>query len=659
MQNMPGILVEYVKLKSTCQDQLAPFEGLWGFKSDQDFYNGTIFRFPLRSGGQSSELLESRRCPDTSTTIQTFRKCFDEARLSLLFLRNIATVDFGVKGGIDFEWRVRRGNWPQSGSFPDWANVIVEQHDCDGGNTFTTENWWRVIKDVGNPPTEVQDRHKRTMKNVECGIAALVPQSEEATGYPLQPLKSKFFNCLPLKFESTLPVQIHATFLLSGDRQNIATEETSQDAGSEWNKWLLQEELPQVYLQFLEDIGRKTGYDVYKYFPVEYGERKNLLSNLIQASFWEKISSSRCRLFPVVMGFQDLRTSETKSRSKRTAPNLVAFESAVFDVLEQRDSEALQPLLDGCLDGLVRPPTSLANFITRVPGVKVVTPAMVRSILKSTKAMEHVEKARQKDKKFFDILLSFITPTTLADVDELDRCQVLPLANGTLGTLCLKSTMCTNSGSDKMYFSLNAECRGLFSFASSILSADRGNGKFMEKVLGSGQLNLKSLEKKDISVMLNCKKSWTLESPLKTWLFHLWEFMNSNTRSTIEATEPEVLDLDSLQHFPLLLLRDGAGKETLNSLDYFQNNPVVVHSTIEEHTNLFTELPGLAVVDRRTLPEAYCEAENSLFDPASMNRFLKGITLLALRDETNVTEFVGLNLNESSILVSRPLPHRV
>ena len=31
----PGILIKYAKLKLTCQDQVAPFEGLWGFDNDQ------------------------------------------------------------------------------------------------------------------------------------------------------------------------------------------------------------------------------------------------------------------------------------------------------------------------------------------------------------------------------------------------------------------------------------------------------------------------------------------------------------------------------------------------------------------------------------------------------------------------------------------------
>jgi sacsin len=653
-QNKPGLLLKYAKLKSTCQDQLAPFEGLWGFDSNEGFYDGTIFRFPLRGDGQSSELLESRRCLDASTTPQVFRKTFDEARLALLFLRNITTIDFSVKGSIDCEWKVRRGNWPQDGSFSDWANVIVEKYNYPGENTFTIEQWWRVIEDVRDPPAELQYRHKRRMKNVECGIAALVPQSEKGIGPSLQPLKSKFFNCLPLKFESTLPVQIHATFLLSGDRQNIATEETSQDAGSEWNKWLLQKELPHVYLQFLEDIGRKTGHDVYKYFPAESSGRQHLLSDLIRVSFWENIRSSSCRLFPVIEISQDPRMPGIKHRSNRTAPNLVTFEHAVFDVLEQRSSEALQPLLDGWLDNLVRSPMQLAKHIRRVPGVKVLTPAMLRDVLRSAKAPQHVEKAKQRDKDFLDTLLSFIMPTTTAEVIELDGCPVLPLADGGLGTLFLKSTMGTKSGSNKIYFSADAECYDLFSFASSLLCAKKGNRKFVQKILDSGLLNLKTLERRDVNVMLDCKESWTPESTPKTWLVNFWQYMNSNTQSTMDGNEREVLNLDSLQNFPLLLLHHSDGKETLNSLQHFQNNPVVVRSAIAEHMNIFTKFPGLAVVASGTIPGSYRRAEKSLSDLASMNRFLKSIKLLAKRHGMSVTEFVRSSLNEENIQVGRP-----
>jgi sacsin len=648
----PGIIVKYAKLKPNCQDQLAPFEGRWGFDSNQGFYHGTIFRFPLRSIGQGSELIESGICPDTWMTIRVFRELFDEARLALLFLRKIATIDFNVKADVDVGWRVRRGKWPEEGTFSDWANVIAEQRSGPDNVNTTTEQWWRAIEDVRNAPVELQHRHRRRMKYVECGIAALVPQSQKDTGPSLNPFKSRFFNCLPLKFESTLPVQIHASFLLSGDRQNIAAEETSQDAGSEWNKWLLQKELPRIYLKFLEDIGRKVGQDVYNYFPVESSQGHDLLSDLIRVSFWENIQSSRCQLFPVVEASQDLNDPRTKGRKNRTAPNLITFERAVFDVLEQRDSEALQPLLDNCLDDLVRPRVQLARHIRRVPEVKVLTPAIVRGILKSARAMEYVEKAKQSHEGFLDTLLSFIMPTTTDEVVELDGCPVLPLANGKLGTLLLKSKI-TKSGSDRMYFSADAKVHDLFAFASPLLAANKGNKKFLEKILDSNLLNLKPLEKSDVGVVLGLKESWTPESTPKTWLYRFWKYMNSTTPPKIGSAAQEALDLDSLQHFPLLLLLHRNSKETFDSLHNFKNNPVVVHSTNEEHMNLFRQFPGLAVVDAETIPKPYCDTEKSLLYRDSINRFLKSLNLLAVRNGTTVTEFVKGNLDKKNTQVSR------
>lgn len=651
-QRKPGIKVKYAKLKPNCQDQLSPFEGLWGFDSNRGFYNGTIFRFPLRSTGQSSELLESRTCPDAQMTVRLFREVFDEARLALLFLRKIAMIDFSVKGNIDFEWRVRRGKWPAEGTFSDWANVIAEQRNGPDKVNIVTEKWWRAIEDLRKAPVELQHRHRRRMKHEECGIAAFVPQSQEGTGSSLKPLKSRFFNYLPLKFESALPVQMHASFLLSGDRQNIATEETSQDAGSEWNKWLLQKELPHIYLKFLEDIGRKVGQAVYDYFPVESSERQHPLSDLVRVSFWENIRSSGCQLFPIIEVSQDLNNPGVRCRKNRTAPNLVTLERAVFDVLEQRDSEALQPLLDNCLDDLVRPPAQLAKHIRCVPEVKVLTPAIVRGALRSARATEHVEKAKQSHESFLRALLSFIMPTTSDEVAELDGCSVLPLANGKLGTLLLKSKI-TKSGSDKMYFSADATGHDLFTFASPLLTANEGNEEFLKKILDSNLLNLKPLEKSDVAVMLRCKESWAPESTSKTWLYRFWKYMNSATQPTIGSTAREILDLDSLQHFPLLLLLHQSGKETFNSLQHFRHNPVVVHPTDAEHMNLLRQFPGLAVVDARTIPKSYCETESSLLIRASVNRFLKSLNLLAVRDGTTVTEFVRGNLDKKNIEVSR------
>ncbi|ERF72113.1 hypothetical protein EPUS_02904 [Endocarpon pusillum Z07020] len=650
-QKKPGILLEYAKIKSACYDQLAPFEGLWGFNSDQDSYNGTIFRFPLRKEGQGSELLESRRPPDVSTTIGIFHKCFDEARLALLFLRNLETIDFSIKGGADFEWRVGRQTWPQSGAFSDWAHVLVEQHSPHGKLISTTEQWWRVIVDVLDPQEDLQDRHKRRMKYVECGIAELVPSADKAIS-PLQPLASRFFNCLPLKFESNLPVHIHATFLLSGDRQNITIEESSQDSGSKWNKWLLEKRLPRVYLQFLEDIGRKIGHDVYNYFPTGTSGREQL-SDLIRVSFWKEIRSSSYRLFPVVNAAEEVTKLRSRGRSNRIPPNLVTFEAALFDTLDTQKSNALRPILSNCLNNLVCPPWRLRGHFKTTPEgpqIKVLTPAIVRGVLRSTRARELVEKTKQMDKDFLDVLLSYIVPTTTDEVVELDGCPILPLADGGLGTLSLRSRM----SSDKVYFVADAECQRLFSFAASLFCGNETRyASFVGKILDSGLLNLKTLAEGDVSTVLGLKGSWAPGPASEKWLVYFWDYINSITVSMEAAIEPKEAYLNSLQQFPLLLVRTHGGKAAINSLHYFWNNACVVQSAIREQVNLLADFKGLGIVDSRTLPASTRRAEKSLLDLASINRLIRSLKLLAGKEGKTLKEFVRATVKEENIKTFR------
>lgn len=600
-----------------------------------------------------SELLESLRCPDLKMTVQTFRNCLDEARLTLLFLRNISRIDFCIRHDANFNWRVSRGNWPEGGTFSDWANVKVERCNSQHKVIRTTERWWRVIVDVLDAPADLQYRHKRRMKYVECGIAALVATVEEATGPSLNCLKSRFFNCVPLKFESTLPVQVHATFLLSGDRQNIAIEETSQDAGSEWNRWLLNMKIPQVYLQFLEDLGRKIGLDIYDYFPIGPNERQQSLSDLVRTAFWEEVKSSHHRLFPVVetVEINDKRHNAMEP-NRRQAPKLVEPRHAVFDLLDKQRSHAFRPLLSHCSENLVCPPSRLIKHVRTVPGFIFVTPSLIRRVLQSDKAVQYVESMMRTKSNSFSTLLSFIIPVTDDDFVELDGCTILPLMDGSLGTLSLRpgNAEATNNHA---IFSANTECRRLFSFASSHFSQDKGNENFVRKILDSGRLNLKRFGKCHVDVMLKCKKSWAVDSTLKTWLFDFWDYMNSTSQFVEQSIKSEPLDLESLQHFPLLLCHRG-GTETLKSLQYFRNDPAVLSPDVEIHRDLYAEFSELDIVDSRTIPESYRGAEKSLLDLNSMNRFLRSVEIMAKRSAQSVTEFVRSRLKERNVEVGWP-----
>src|SRR5436305_3406752 len=89
-----------------------------------------------------------------------------------------------------------------------------------------------------------------------------------------------------------------------------------KDAGSEWNKWLLMTPIPDLYLSFLEDLGRLIGYEIFKFWP-PLTTCENHISNIICESFWAKLPSSLCALFPRAHPVNDSTTNSKRTNKKR------------------------------------------------------------------------------------------------------------------------------------------------------------------------------------------------------------------------------------------------------------------------------------------------------------------------------------------------------
>lgn len=135
-----GVKIKLSKLRQNSHDQLAPFDGLWGYALELDRYDGTIFRFPLRSEGSQSELLETSVHP-FSTAISTFKDAFETARLSLLFLRKIQKIDLRIRGKSlesELEWEVRTKK-VDNVAFSDWLSIQVRKASRDAGISSWTD----------------------------------------------------------------------------------------------------------------------------------------------------------------------------------------------------------------------------------------------------------------------------------------------------------------------------------------------------------------------------------------------------------------------------------------------------------------------------------------------------------------------------------------
>jgi sacsin len=145
------------------------------------------------------------------------------------------------------------------------------------------------------------------------------------------------FNTLPLPISSDLPIHIHATFSLSGDRQSIAVDEYGiQSHGSEWNRYLLQDALPKLYLLFLDDIGTQVRQGVFT-----SGLRKSRPKEVAR-SFFVLRSGRNC---PGVHDDFSRRLNLTMGLRQRRAAELFDINQAVFDFLPKSESEVLAALL--------------------------------------------------------------------------------------------------------------------------------------------------------------------------------------------------------------------------------------------------------------------------------------------------------------------------
>lgn len=651
LKRKPGVKVKFADLQKNCPNHLLPFRGLWGFDNSSKIYNGTIFRFPFRPHGHVSELSETQQSPTEHDTIRLFESLLDDARLSLMFLRNITSVEFQVRNDESSGWTISRGMWPAEDSFAGFADVVV--HARKQSPEPTIARYWRAFYDIQDAPDHIPNKQKRRQKYMECGLAALVTLFPSQTSQDIQS-RCRFFNCMPLKFESNLPVHVHATFRLSGDRQNIAIEDTAKEAGSEHNTWMLSEEVPNLYLKFLEALARENR-DIYRFFPLEppAGSPKDVLSSLVRDSFWRKLASSPQRVFPVEekpVALEDSNKLYPRKAFRRRAPENIDSANANFCLLSVPAD--VQPLLAVCFDNLVCPPPRIKTQLLRSTQYKQVALSSIRLALSSTAAKTFVAKTYSGlgARKRLARLLQFILPGDMTNehVAELDHSTVMPLCNGELGTISV------NSGEKMPPMSYlvwkekySPEARELFAFANQQFIDTSGIEAIADRLMQVNSLNIKLFSLTSVPMILSHMNKWDIVSlTADDWLSRFWQFIQRPALAVIlsipsasETSKEQVLDLASIARYPLLLLHDGDRTHRLATLDELPTLPAVFASDRPDEQAFLISLHRLFVVDSKTTPTKYATGECNLSCVEAMVRLLKSLAKISESRSQSYVEF--------------------
>ena len=268
-------------------DQFSPYKGIFDCTDEvfsQGFYNGTLFRFPLRS--TRSELSETLYSAEKMDIL--FESFKADAHIMLLFLQHLESIElyvreesesaprrvFQVKIGEESLQTVREKRNEFSAKITP-GKVMPASVAVTYPVTIETINF-------DSPFGENRKKYSFLVTNYFCGgqvsltfkklmtdkALSYLPMVGVAMALPLDPklptpdIQGHVFCFLPLPVQKTsltgLPVHVNGFFALNQNRRYIkspnADQEDREKAGRDmtdrsllWNKCLLEEAIPRAY----------------------------------------------------------------------------------------------------------------------------------------------------------------------------------------------------------------------------------------------------------------------------------------------------------------------------------------------------------------------------------------------------------------------------
>ena len=281
--NKPGMQIDFVKqregLKNYFSDQLAPYQSVFGcnaFDSDQNGFNGTLFRFPFRQQGIVSEISTEVFTEGSKTVDSLKSSLFQSADTLLLFLQNVNKVELFECGsgatldkmqkvfqitrsntdGGDFErqFKIPREHFSSVSPCSQRMKIVTS---VGNGKQQSQETMWQVSSAMGRGPSL---QHANSQDGRSQG---LVPVAEvamkikkEGQSIAFDSTKGTVSCFLPLPIETSLNFVVNAFFDVSKDRRLL---KGVQGSGCDtWNVMLIKDALVEAVFTLLVALAKLT-----------------------------------------------------------------------------------------------------------------------------------------------------------------------------------------------------------------------------------------------------------------------------------------------------------------------------------------------------------------------------------------------------------------
>ncbi|KAJ7280333.1 hypothetical protein C8J57DRAFT_1175059 [Mycena rebaudengoi] len=576
IQDRASLILPLEQVKRWYPDHLQCLDGLFGFHLGQDQYRGTLFRLPLRNMSHinSHSILNTARITAHYVREKIVKPYWQSAKQVLLFTKveSIYSLNRDIAGRLTDGWAISATRDPSQATFKLRSQLI---HIHTAGVEPSTEEFKvvSVLRPLDELPSDFEPLIKphRLRSPIVVGIAAPLKQTNA---------NHTLFSTLPLPMTTTLPVHLTASFILTPDRRHVRLDDYG-NLESKYNRWLLSDVAPPLYLFLLEDLLRtqaRLGNEAW--WPGNTSEQQDSVSKHLVDAFYSKYLGSTTR---------------------RVC-------ASVFDAGQQfRPEEVLvggnEPVPVGKILALLNTPHIVrlpAKIRHRCAGVmKTVDSAFVKTEIKQkTRILIALFEKGEVTAHDIQSLVNFLTQseddTTLTGLIGL---PLLPLADGKLAILQAagSTTYCVWKPTypDRLLF------RREF-----LVHPDFETDKFLDKGLNVATLTAQTADAlvKEHFREGNERSNMTPEQ--EQWIATFWaEYPHFG------FTQPDT----TFSRFPLV--RTTRPRYYVSYDKCLQTNSVILTSSQEPYwlSNLLDEL-GAAVVqrDNKELPKALREALKGL-----------------------------------------------
>ena len=452
------------------EDQFKPYENVLDCKISTRFYNGTLFRFPLRSA--PSDL--SKKVYSKEKVRKLFQALKEEAPVILLFLKNIEEISLfetderGVKRHVFTvrlsdscrqEVREKKRNFLNNlrrlsdGQIKN-INLSLDLHvleKTEGGREV--ENKWLVYHQV--------DARNSTLKklSLELGLLPWVACATPVNAVTLQALSSRtgrIFCFLPLPPDADsktgLPVHVHGYFGLTDNRRGLKWPglDCQDDPTAEWNVSLVQHVASEAYANVLlllrDSCDSSDGAVlVYKSWP-NIREVENHWQCMLE------------HMFSILLKENILWTPAHHGQWKNLSDAYLDRMTTEFQNTSDETRRVVRETLTQANEAVVIVPGHVMIAIDKYRSVptKSITPAFLRALLK--KKEKGVWKITNVPKEKKLLLLEF----ALADknLSDMQGVPLLPLADGSF--VDFRSIQYNREPAAAVYVSSTSNPRSIF-----------------------------------------------------------------------------------------------------------------------------------------------------------------------------------------------------